>query len=91
MFLTDAYFVAACACPEGPYIGARPALVPDCCERCGRLTQEQLNYIKAMALSEFAEEANGPDLPSGSGDWLDGACDTINFFERKARELRGEE
>ena len=37
--------VEPCACPEGPYQGARQAGRADTCERCGRLTTEQIEHI----------------------------------------------
>jgi len=39
------YAVSICACPEGPYLGARKAGTPCCCERCGFMTQEQYEAL----------------------------------------------
>lgn len=33
-----------------------------------------------QVLAEACDAADGPNLPHGTGDWFDGACDTIAFF-----------
>lgn len=37
--------VEPCKCPEGPYYGARQVTTASICERCGRLTMEQIEHI----------------------------------------------
>jgi hypothetical protein len=45
------YNVLVCSCPEGPYYGAQMMGTVTKCERCGFMTQEQLDRI----LVRFAE------------------------------------
>lgn len=40
------YVVKVCKCPEGPYFGAQKWGTPMHCERCGFLTEEQIDLIK---------------------------------------------
>ena len=37
--------VEPCKCAEGPYHGASQVTTADRCERCGRLTMEQIEHI----------------------------------------------
>ncbi|GAW50590.1 MULTISPECIES: hypothetical protein [unclassified Nocardioides] len=39
------YSIALCVCTGGAYLGARPMGTPCCCERCGRLTREQWDFL----------------------------------------------
>lgn len=43
------YSIAICACSGGPYLGARKMGTPCCCERCGLMTQEQFDFLRATA------------------------------------------
>lgn len=45
------YSLAICDCENGPYLGARKMGSPCTCERCGYITQEQLDFILAAALA----------------------------------------
>jgi len=42
----DGYDIGLCACDEGPYLGARKAGTPCCCERCGFITLDQWEHIQ---------------------------------------------
>ena len=46
----EGYALVMCHCEEGPYLGARRAGAPCCCERCGMMTQEQYDDIEARIL-----------------------------------------
>ena len=41
------YALTVCSCEGGPYLGARKAGTPCCCEVCGFITQEQLDALLA--------------------------------------------
>jgi hypothetical protein len=43
----DGYALIVCSCDDGPYIGARKAGTPCCCEVCGFITQDQLDAVLA--------------------------------------------
>ena len=49
---TDGYDLTICACKDGPYLGARKAGAPCCCERCGRMTREQYDALAAPLWDE---------------------------------------
>lgn len=40
------YSIAICACDGGPYLGARKAGAPCCCERCGFITPDQFEFLR---------------------------------------------
>lgn len=42
----EGYSIMLCTCPEGPYLGARKAGSPCCCERCGYMTIDQMQAIE---------------------------------------------
>lgn len=44
------YPIALCSCGEGPYVGARMAGRPCCCERCGFMVPEQWEAIRAALI-----------------------------------------
>lgn len=43
----EGYSLCLCTCPEGPYLGARKAGSPCCCERCGFMTIDQWKALEA--------------------------------------------
>jgi len=46
------YDVSVCRCDAGPYLGARKAGTPCCCEVCGFITQEQLDHLARRSVNE---------------------------------------
>jgi hypothetical protein len=41
----EGYLLKVCSCPTGPYLGARRAGTPCCCESCGFITRDQLDAL----------------------------------------------
>jgi len=60
----------------------------DCCGTCaGGVLAAAIRETKAAALVEAADAADGPELPEGEGDWLDGAVDVIRWLRERAARL----
>lgn len=76
----EGYSLTACSCAEGPYIGARRAGSPCCCERCGLITLEALEALVAAARS--IPDKSCPRHPAWSG--TSGDC---AFCRREERDL----
>lgn len=46
----NGYDIIVCSCAEGPYLGARKAGTVCTCERCGFITEDQLNHIVDLTI-----------------------------------------
>lgn len=57
----NGYSIALCECDDGPYLGARRMGTPCRCERCGRLTPEQWEFLA----EHVRAEARPPGRPQG--------------------------
>jgi hypothetical protein len=69
------YSVALCRCHDGPYPGTRRMGTPCRCERCGFITQDQFDFLRAEWEADVLRKfiARIPD--SNAADW---APDYIN-------------
>lgn len=44
----EGYHIVVCSCGPAQHIGGRKSGTPDCCERCGFITQAQLDSLLAQ-------------------------------------------